>query len=282
MPKMDPGAEMPFLDHLEELRWRIIWSLVALIVGVGAAFGLLLNFDVIGWLERPIVPYLSGHKLVYTHPGDPFQIIMEAAVILGVMLALPVIVFQGWAFVAPALYKHERRIAVGVAIGAILLFASGVSLAYFVVLPLAIPWLMGFGGGALDPMITVSEYFGFVFSLVLAFGVAFELPVGILGLAALGVVTPRFLNRFRRHAVVGAVIIGAFLTPGDLVWTTIAMAVPLYLLYEISIVLSYAVERGRARRAAREAATEAARAAADANATTIAPPRPRGGPSLIA
>lgn len=274
---MNPGAEMPFLDHLEELRWRIIWSLVALVIGVGAAFAVLLNFDVIGWLERPILPYLSGRRLVYTHPGDPFQIIMEAAIILGIMLALPVILYQFWAFVAPALYKHERRVAVGVAAGAIALFASGVSLAYFVVLPLAIPWLMGFGGGALEPMITVSEYFGFVFSLVLAFGVAFELPVLILGLAALGVVTPRFLVRFRRHAVAASVIIGAFLTPGDLVWTTVAMAVPLYLLYEISIVLSYAVERGRARRAAREAAE----ARAEDAAAPMPPPAPRRGPSLI-
>jgi sec-independent protein translocase protein TatC len=278
MAELDPGAEMPFLDHLEELRWRIIWSLVALIVGVGAAFGVLLNFNVIGWLERPILPYLSGRKLVYTHPGDPFQIILEAAVILGVLLALPVILYQVWSFVAPALYRHERRVAVGVAVGAVFLFISGVSLAYFVVLPLAIPWLMGFGTTALDPMITVSDYFGFVFSLVLAFGIAFELPVGILGLAALGVVTPQFLNHFRRHAVVGAVIIGAFLTPGDLVWTTIAMAVPLYLLYELSIVLSYGVQRSRAKRAAREAEAEAALEETPAPV----PSRPRGGPSLIA
>ncbi|HET7600857.1 MAG TPA: twin-arginine translocase subunit TatC [Gemmatimonadales bacterium] len=273
MTQAGPGAEMPFLDHLEELRWRIIWSLVALVAGVGAAFGVLLNFDVIGWLERPILPFLQGRKLVYTHPGDPFQIILEASVVLGVMLALPVILYQVWAFVAPALYRHERRVAMGVAAGAVALFAAGASLAYFLVLPLAIPWLMGFGGGALEPMITVSDYFGFVFSLVLAFGVAFELPVAILGLAALGIVTPAFLVRYRRHALAGAIVVGAFLTPGDLVWTTVAMAVPLYLLYEISIVLSYAVQRGRARRAAREAEREAAPAAA---------PRARGGPSLIA
>jgi sec-independent protein translocase protein TatC len=279
---MQPGTEMPFLDHLEELRWRIIWSLLALVVGVGAAFGVLVNFDVIGWLERPILPYLSGRKLVYTHPGDPFQIILQAAVILGILLALPVILYQFWSFVAPALYKHERRVAVAVAVGAILLFISGVSLAYFVVLPLAIPWLMGFGSAAFEPMITVAEYFGFVFSMVLAFGVAFELPVLILGLAALGVVTPQFLIQFRRHAAAGSVIIGAFLTPGDLVWTTIAMAVPLYLLYEVSIVLSYAVQRSRAKRAAREAAEAQADADADAaQDVTVPSPRARRGPSLI-
>lgn len=258
----DPGqperGEMPFLDHLEELRWRIIWSLIAVTVGIGVALAVLVNVDVIGWLERPILPYLRGHHLVFTHPGDPFQIILQAAAGLGILLALPVVLYQLWAFVAPALYRHERSVALGVTAAAVGLFVSGAALGYFIVLPLAIPWLMSFGGPSLEPMITAGEYFGFVFSLTLAFGVAFELPVVILGLAALGLVTPEFLNRYRRHAIVGAVIIGAFLTPGDLVWTTIAMAVPLYLLYELSIVLSYGVRRRRLRREA-EAALESSR-----------------------
>jgi len=243
------GGEMPFLDHLEELRWRIIWSLVAVTVGVGVALAVLMKVNLIGWLERPILPYLGGHHLVFTHPGDPFQIILEASAGLGILLALPVVLYQLWAFVAPALYQHERTVALAVAAGAVFLFLCGASLGYFLVLPLALPWLMSFGAPALEPMITAGDYFGFLFSLTLAFGVAFELPVLILGLAALGIVTPELLNRFRRHAVVGAVIIGAFLTPGDLVWTTIAMAVPLYLLYELSIVLSYVVRRRQQRRA---------------------------------
>ena len=239
---------MPFLEHLEELRWRIIWSLVGLVVGVGAAFGILLEVDVIGWLERPILPLLDGRKLVFTHPGDPFQIVLQASVSLGILLALPIILHQLWAFVGPALHQHERRAAAGALTGAVVLFTCGVSLGWFVVLPLALPWLLSFGAPALEPMITAGEYFSFVFSLVLAFGVAFELPVVLLGLATLGLVTPQFLSKYRRHAIVATVIIGAFLTPGDLVWTTIAMAVPLYLLYELSIVLSYWVYRRRARR----------------------------------
>ena len=245
-----PSGEMPFLDHLEELRWRIIWSLLALVVGVGLAFVILLRVDVIGWLERPILPYLGGRRLVFTHPGDPLQIILQASVSLGALLALPVIVYQVWAFLAPALYRHERRVAIGVIVGAVFLFACGVSLAYFVVLPLALPWLMSFGTPSLEPMITAGEYFGFALSMTLAFGVCFELPVVLLGLAGLGIVTPQMLSRFRRHAIVAAVTIGAFLTPGDLVWTTIAMAVPLYLLYELSVVLSHAVYRRRERQAA--------------------------------
>ena len=262
-PRPEPErSEMPFLDHLEELRWRIIRSLVAVTVGIGVAMVVLLNVDVIGWLERPILPYLGGHHLVFTHPGDPFQIILQAAAGLGLLLALPVVVYQLWAFVAPALYRHERSVALGVVGGAVALFVCGAALGYFIVLPLAIPWLMSFGGASLEPMITAGEYFGFVFSLVLAFGVAFELPVVILGLAALGIVTPEFLNRYRRHAIVAAVVIGAFLTPGDLIWTTVAMAVPLYLLYELSILLSYGVRRRRLRReaaAALEASSDGGR-----------------------
>jgi len=241
-------STMPFLDHLEELRWRIIWSLVGLVVGVGAAFGILLDINVIGWLERPILPLLGGRRLVFTHPGDPFQIVLQASLILGILLALPVILYQFWTFVGPALHRHERRVAWGAVTGAVLLFTGGVSLGWFIVLPLALPWLLSFGAPALEPMITAGEYFSFAFSLVLAFGIAFELPVVLLGLATLGIVTPQFLSRYRRHAIVAAVIIGAFLTPGDLVWTTVAMAVPLYLLYELSIVLSYPVYRRRARR----------------------------------
>jgi sec-independent protein translocase protein TatC len=245
-----PTAEMPFLDHLEELRWRILWSLGALVAGMAVAFVLLLKIDLIGILARPVVPYLHGHKLVFTHPGDPFAVYITASLVVGVILALPVIFYQGWAFLSPALHAHERRVAIPILAGATLLFLSGVSLAYFVVLPLALPWLMGFSTGSLEPMITVHEYFDFVTMLSLAFGVAFELPIVILGLTAIGIVTPAMLIKYRRHAIVGCVFIGAFLTPGDLVWTTIAMAVPLYFLYELSILLAILLRRRRARSAA--------------------------------
>ncbi|HEX6535077.1 MAG TPA: twin-arginine translocase subunit TatC [Gemmatimonadaceae bacterium] len=260
----DDSTEMPFLDHLEELRWRIIWSLLALVVAVGVAFALMMKIDVIGIVERPIAPYLHGRKLVYTHPGDPFSIVLNASIVLGVVLALPVILYQLWAFVSPALYKHEKRVVVPLFLFATFLFLSGVSLAYFVVLPLAVEWLMGFQTQALEPMITASEYFNFATSMALAFGLCFELPIVILALAALGIVTPQFLNRYRRHAIVVCVIIGAFLTPGDLIWTTVAMAVPLYFLFEMSVALTWVVYRRRQRRQARLEAEAAAAAAAEA------------------
>lgn len=253
-PRTTASDEMPFLDHLEELRWRIIWSLAALMVSVGIAFWVMLQFDVIGLLEKPILPFLNGHKLVYTHPGDPFSIVLNAAIALGVAIALPVIFYQLWSFISPALHRHEKKLVMPMFLFATFLFLCGVCLSWFVVLPLALPWLMNFGGPSLDPMITASEYFGFAISMTLAFGICFELPIVIVSLALLGIVTPQFLTKFRRHAIVVCVIIGAFLTPGDLVWTTIAMAVPLYFLYEVSVVLTIIIYRRRLRR---EAALEA-------------------------
>ena len=256
------SAEMPFLDHLEELRWRIIWSLVALIVGVAAAFIVLQRFDIFKFLEGPILPYLNGNKLKYTHPADPFSVLITASFSIGVVIALPVILYQIWAFLAPALYKHEKRVVLPVIFGAIALFVSGVALSFYVVLPLAISWLMGIAQNtdALEPMITYREYFSFAVNMSLAFGLCFELPIVILLLATLGIVTPEFLRRYRRHALVLCVVAGALLSPGDLVWTTILLAAPLYLLYELSVILTVIVYRRRRKRAAQAAAEEAAEA----------------------
>src|SRR5216117_4116215 len=122
-PPRPPTGEMPFLDHLEELRWRIIWSLAALVVGMLIGFLAVYKFDLIGLLERPIVPYLHGRKLVYTHPGDPFSILLSASLVVGVIVALPVIIYNVWAFLSPALHKHEKRVVIPVIIGAVILFA---------------------------------------------------------------------------------------------------------------------------------------------------------------
>ncbi len=251
IPKSESG-EMPFLDHLEELRWRIIYSLIAVIVGVGIGFWIAMQFDLIGLLARPIfdLPQHPVEKLAFMHPSEAFTVTLDVAMTIGFVLAAPVILLQLWAFLAPALRRHEKRVAVGVLYAGILLFAAGAALAYFVVVPLALPWLFGFGGPSLVPLITAEDYFDFLFSMILTFGVSFELPIVILALAALGIVTPQFLNKYRRHAIVIIVIIGAFLTPGDMVWTTIALAVPLYLLYELSVIGAYFVYRRRQRRLA--------------------------------
>lgn len=252
LPKSESG-EMPFLDHLEELRWRIIYSLVALIVCVGIGFWVSLQFDAVGILAAPVKPLIPEHKLVYTHPSEGFTIILDCAMTIGFVLAAPVILYQIWCFLAPALHRHEKRIALGVLYSGVLLFVGGAALAYFEVIPLALPWLFNFGGPSLVPLITAEEYFNFVFAMVLTFGVSFELPIVILALAALNIVTPQFLSKYRRHAIVLIVIIGAFLTPGDMVWTTIALSVPLYALYELSVLAAYLIYRKKTRTRAIEA-----------------------------
>ena len=180
IPKSASG-EMPFLDHLEELRWRIIYSLAAVVICVGIGFWLSIQYDIVGLLARPILPLIPEHKLVYTHPSEGFTVILNAAMTFGFVIAAPVVIYQAWAFLAPALRIHERRVGVGVLFSGVLLFISGAALAYFVVVPLALPWLFAFGGPSLVPLITAEEYFSFIFAMVLTFGVSFELPISILG-----------------------------------------------------------------------------------------------------
>ncbi len=253
---MGSSAEMPFLDHLEELRWRIIWSLAALVVGVGVAFFIVIKFNLLLWMQGPMLPYLHGRRLVYTHPGDGFSILLQTSIIVGVVLALPVIIYQVWAFLSPALYQKEKRIAVPVILGAVLLFIAGAALAWYYVLPMTLKFLSALGDESFDQMITVSDYFGFVSSMVLAMGAVFELPIAILLLSAIGLVTPRFLAKYRRHALLASYVVAAIITPGDLFVTSIALMVPLYLLYELSIGLSFLVYRKRQRAEAADAAEQ--------------------------
>lgn len=238
-------AEMPFLEHLEELRWRIIWSLFAVAAGVGVGFYVTLHFDVVARLEVPILPYLNGHHVIATHPTDGLQATINAALIVGAVLAFPVMLYQAWSFLSPALYRRERQLLIAALAGGIVLFVAGAVFAFEVVLPMSLPFLFKLFGNALEPMITAENYFGFVFGMVLMFGLAFELPVVVLMLTAAGLVTPEFLSKYRRHAIVVIVTAGAILTPGDATSSTIALAVPLYLLYEISILVARVMRRRR-------------------------------------
>src|SRR5436309_7085841 len=222
IPKSHSG-EMPFLDHLEELRWRIIYSLGALVIGVGIGFFVTFKLDLIGVLQQPVLPYLRGQHLVYTHPGDTFSTILQMSLVVGIALALPVIGYNVWAFLSPALYRHERRVVIPVLLAATLLFIGGVALAYFLVLPLTLKFLFGLEATSLTPMITVSEYFGFVTSLCLAFGAIFEVPIVLVGLSAFGIVSPQALGKVRKFAVVVSWLAAAIITPGDLFLTTRAL-----------------------------------------------------------
>lgn len=261
--KRSSSAEMPFLDHLEELRWRILWSMLALFVGIGAGFFLVLRFDVIDLIARPITPFLGGQKLIFTHPSEPFGITMKASFIIGIILALPVVGYQAWSFVSPALYPREKRMMIPVLIGATLLFVGGVSLSYFVVLPLTLGFLLSLHADSLQVMISAKDYFGFAISMSLAFGLTFEMPIVLVALSALGLIQARTLNRFRRHAIVLCFVGGAVITPGGDIMSMTALALPLYGLYELSVGLAVLIERRRAKRIAREEALREPEPAAD-------------------
>ncbi len=244
---------MPFLDHLEELRIRLFWIVGSVLAGVVVAFWAVLKFELLSFLQRPILPYLNGEQLVFTNPGDAFSVLLSTALISGVVLALPVVLYHVWAFLSPGLYAHEKRLVIPVLLGATLLFIGGVALSFFVVLPLTLNFLMGVTGDAFQPMITAAGYFNFMITMSLAFGAVFELPIAIVALTALGLVTPAMLVRFRRYAFIGCLLTSAFITPGSDILSLCAMAVPLYLLYELSVILSRFVYRRKTRAAAADA-----------------------------
>jgi len=250
-------AEMPFLDHLEELRWRILWGLLALVLCTAAAFVFVMNVDVIGFLMRPVVPFLPEGKLSFLGVTDPFFITLRLAISLGLVLALPIIIYQTWAFLSPALVPRERRAIIPAFYLGTLLFLAGASLAYFGALPFTIRFMLGFQTQALAPILTAPEYFAFVTKLLLAFGFIFELPVVMMVLAAVGIVSSSFLRSKRRYAVGGMAIAASMITPGDAITATFIMMGPLLLLYELSIALVRLVERGRARALAADEAAEA-------------------------
>ncbi len=249
MPRFERNerGEMPFLDHLEELRWRLIWSLLALTVAFVVGFVIVDAFNVLGLLMRPIAPHLPNGRLYFTSPIEPFMLTMKLAFFTGLVLASPVIVWQLWRFLSPALYARERRVVLPVAIAAALLFVAGVLLAYLLVLPTAIRVLLGFQSQSLQPIVTAKEYFGFAMQVVIAFGAIFEIPLVLLMLVYLHVISATFLARNRRFAIAGNAFLAMLLSPPDLVSMTLMM-IPVQLLFEITVIIARVMERRRAKR----------------------------------
>ena len=242
-------AEMPFLDHLEELRWRILKSLATLFLSVIVGFLFVHYLNVTVLLVRPIEPFLGsqGGRLAAFSPLTPFFLELKLALIVGLLLAFPIIVYQVWAFLSPALEKQERRVIIPALYMGLVLFSLGALLAYLI-LPISLDFLFAFQADYLNLVIGANEYLSFVVRLLLAFGIIFELPVVVLILSVLGLVTPTFLRTKRRFAIVGITVAASFLSPGDVGIVTVLMMAPLILLYEFSILLSAMVwRRARAR-----------------------------------
>ncbi|MBI3982385.1 MAG: twin-arginine translocase subunit TatC [Gemmatimonadetes bacterium] len=241
-----PRAEMPFLDHLEELRWRILWSLLALVVATMVGFLLVQRYDVLGLLKRPIEGLLPGGKLFVTRPADAFLITLKLALLVGAVLAAPIIVWQAWKFLSPALYEREKRFVVPTLTAGFGLFVAGAFMAYTWVLPAALRILFSFLREDLEPIITANEYFSFASLFILAFGLVFELPLIIVLLATFGLVDPATFARQRPIALVIGAVVAALLTPPD-VFSMAMMLVPMIVLYEGGILVARLVWRSQRR-----------------------------------
>ncbi len=242
---------MSFLEHLEEMRRRILWSLGAVVVGAMVGFWVTTNLDVIGFLTRPVRPLLESGRLAYLHPTEPFMVTLKVGVFVGLLIALPVIFYHFWRFVAPGLMEREKKVFIPALVASVGLFIGGAALAFFFVLPLALQFFFSFGEGALEPVITIGDYFSFAMRITLMFGLVFETPLFVIVLTYVGILSPRTVRKYRRHAIAAMTIVAAIVTPAD-VFSMILMLVPLYLLFEMSVLAASLIERRREKRAARE------------------------------
>ncbi len=219
---------MSLVDHLAELRSRLIR--VVLAVAAGSVVGFLLAERVIEVLVAP----LPSREVQVLGPGDAFVIYLRVAVVIGVILAMPVILYQAWAFVAPGLTPEERRIVRPWVPLALFFFALGVAVAY-IVLPFAVEFLLSFTGGPLRGDIAAGPYFDFVTTLFLAFGLVMEFPILLYGLSRVGIVTSARLRSSRRYVILGVAIFAAAVTPGGDIVSPTALAVTMYALFEATL-----------------------------------------------
>lgn len=235
----DNNAGLPLVAHLRELRRRLVISSIA----IGAGFGVCYYYSVelYAILKWPLVSAMPPGEqyMVFTSIVEPFFLYMKVGFIGGIILAMPVILYQIWAFVAPGLKKAERRWFVLLVIGSMFLFAAGTLFAYFLVFPYGFKYLLSFSDEGLKPFLSMSEYFSMVTKLLLAFGLIFQTPLIILVLARLGIVHARQLLSWWRYAIIGILVVAAVLTPTPDVFNQMLMAGPLFLLYVLGIVLAY-------------------------------------------
>jgi sec-independent protein translocase protein TatC len=244
------GARMSFFEHLVDLRKRIINSLIA--IGIGAVIGLLVSEKFFGFIARPMQAALrDAHledKLIYTSPTGPINLLITLGIYLGIVIASPVVLYQVWLFIAPGLYRHERRGVSGFVFSSVFLFLSGIAFGYFVMLPYVLKFLISFQG-PFKPLISINEYWDLILMVLLGLGVIFELPILIFFLALFGIVTPKFLLKNFRYAMLIITVVAAVVTPTPDATTMLVFMTPMVLLYFVGIGVSYFVVRRKKSRA---------------------------------
>lgn len=224
-----PGGTMPLLDHLEELRSRLIVCLGAVLVL--SVVGYLLSDDILTFMTRPV------GKVYFMGVTEAFTVKLKIALFFGLFTASPLIFYQAWRFVSPGLTSREVMWVLPVALAMSLFFVLGAAFCFYLVVPIGIKFLMSFGSESVEPLLSVSRYVSFVGWMTLAFGLVFEIPVVIFILGRMGVVSVATLRRNRRFVIVAILILAALVTPSPDAFSQLLLAVPLYLLFELSVLL---------------------------------------------
>jgi len=245
------GTEAPFLSHLIELRDRIIRAGIS----VAVAFGLLCLWPgpsgLYDLLAAPLLAHLPhGARLIATNVISPVLVPLKITLMAALLLALPYVLYQVWAFVAPGLYSHEKRMVLPLVISSTILFLVGVAFCYFLVIPGMSRFIQAFAPASITAAPDIEQYFGFVLTLFVVFGIAFEVPIAVIVLARIGVVSIEQLRKTRGYFIVGSFIVAAIVTPPDVI-SQLALAVPMCLLYELGIVAAqFFIKRTQAPEAA--------------------------------
>jgi sec-independent protein translocase protein TatC len=265
MPDNKEGKTMSILAHLDELRKRLMYIAIALFI----AFMVCFQYweDLLRWMKLPLTlvltvktkyPYVfptylpSPTKLIFLAPGEAFWMALKIAFIASIFLALPFILFQVWLFISPGLLPRERRWALPFVVSATFMFVVGALFCQYVVLPFAVRFLLTYGTQEVTPMISIEKYIDFCGKFLLSFGLVFELPLIITVLSRLGLVTPQFLAKNRKFAILIAFVAAAILTPTPDMFNQTLMAVPIILLYEVGILMARIAGKRKDKAAAAE------------------------------
>ena len=243
LPKPTPPGQGPeddvhlsLRDHLTELRKRLKWALVWLVVGFGASYHF--SERIFAFLMKPVRAALPANEqfLFFKSSIEPLFIYLKVGLYAGIFVASPMIIWQIWAFIAPGLYRKEKKAILPFVASATLFFIAGAAFCYYVILPPAFQFLIQGAGPDIKPVLMMDDQLGLVMMLLLAFAIIFELPLALTFLAMLGIVDHKFLARYRRHAIVINVIVAAFVTPTGDPFNLALMAVPMMLCYELGVV----------------------------------------------
>jgi sec-independent protein translocase protein TatC len=241
-PDKEQMPTMGFLDHLEELRKRIIYSIIAIAIGCGASWKYAENIYAI--IQRPITEALQHEglsaKLVFLNPTEPFNLYLKVAGMAGLFIASPFVLYQIWCFISPGLYRNEKRYVMPFMASTIALFLAGGYFGYKIALPRALVFLIGFGKD-FQPMITLSEYSSLFLTIIVGLGVIFEMPIVVFFLALMGIVTAGWMWRNVRYAILGIFVVAAIVTPTPDILNMCIFAAPMLALYVLSIAIAWVV-----------------------------------------